>query len=238
MKNKILKCVLTTLFVLAFIITNAQVKTKIFIEGIPSSLKSTKTSGIQEKIIAMPAGFQEALNEINTDKNSTDYSNSFALSKSVNLDFIKNATVIKDIRFTTYLMTINAEKARNISLQFSKFFLPQNSILSIYNQNELTDSITSKENNVSKLWATRVYQGNKLTIELKLPRKTLKKPSLVIDKINFGYKQFGTEYFGNPGVSAACNINILCPEGVGWENERNSVALIVVNGIETCTGLW
>jgi V8-like Glu-specific endopeptidase len=54
--------------------------------------------------------------------------------------------------------------------------------------------------------------------------------------VNFGYKKFGTDYFGNPGASAACNVNVVCPEAVGWENERNSVALIVVNGQESCTG--
>lgn len=54
--------------------------------------------------------------------------------------------------------------------------------------------------------------------------------------MNFGFKKFGKDYFGNPGASAACNLNVVCPEGAGWENERNSVALIVVNGQESCTG--
>ncbi len=133
-------------------------------------------------------------------------------------------------------MKINAEKAINISLQFSKFFLPTNSILKIYNQFELTDSITSKENNEHNIWATRVYQGNKLTIEMVIEGESAEAPSLVIDKVNFGYKKFGTEFFGQPGASAPCNINIVCPEGAGWENERNSVALIVANGSEACTG--
>lgn len=236
MKIKILKCIMTTLFVVAFVITNAQIRTKIFNDSIPSSLIAAKASGIPEKIIPMPDGFLEALNEIKTNKKSTDYSNSFALSKSISLDVMSNATVTEDKGFTIYIMTINAEKARNVSLQFSKFFLPKNSILKIYNQFELTDSITSKENNDNNVWATRVYQGNKLTIELKLQGNDKEMPSLVIDKINFGYKQFGTEYFGNPGASAACNINIVCPEGVGWENERNSIALIVANGSTSCTG--
>lgn len=48
--------------------------------------------------------------------------------------------------------------------------------------------------------------------------------------------KFGTEYFGKPGASAGCNINVLCPEGNGWQNERNSVALIIANGVESATG--
>lgn len=108
--------------------------------------------------------------------------------------------------------------------------------MSIYTKNELTDSITAKENNDNKMWTTRVYQGSKLTIALRLPTNEKKQVSLRINQVNFGFKKFGTEYFGNPGASAPCNINVVCPEGNGWQNERNSVALIVVNGQENCTG--
>lgn len=114
--------------------------------------------------------------------------------------------------------------------------LSENSLLSLYTQHELTDSITSNENNQYKIWATRVYQGNKVTITLRVPTEEKSKVKLRIGQVNFGYKKFGTDYFGNPGASAACNVNVVCPEAVGWENERNSVALIVVNGQESCTG--
>jgi len=58
-----------------------------------------------------------------------------------------------------------------------------------------------------------------------------------IDKVNFGYKQFGVSYdFGNPGASAPCNINANCAGGNGWDNEKNSIAIIVVDGAEQCTG--
>lgn len=108
--------------------------------------------------------------------------------------------------------------------------------MSIYTKNELTDSITANENTESKVWATRVYQGNKLTLILKLPTNERIKTKLNINRVNFGFKKFGTEYFGRPGASAACNINVLCPKGNGWQNERNSVALIIANGVEDATG--
>lgn len=58
---------------------------------------------------------------------------------------------------------------------------------------------------------------------------------LEISKVNFGYKKYGVEY-GNPGASAACEINVNCTLGNGWNAEKNSVALIVANGEEQCTG--
>ncbi|MCB0764817.1 MAG: secretion system protein Por, partial [Flavobacteriales bacterium] len=33
-----------------------------------------------------------------------------------------------------------------------------------------------------------------------------------------------------------CNINVICPEGIGWENEIRSVAIITVGGSGFCTG--
>lgn len=100
------------------------------------------------------------------------------------------------------------------------FNLSENSILSIYTDNELTDSITSKENNENNIWATRVYQGNSLNIVLKAP--ALDTSSIIkITKVNFGYKKYGIQY-GNPGASATCEVNANCPLGIKMVNENNT----------------
>ncbi len=132
-------------------------------------------------------------------------------------------------------MSITASGARNVSLEFNDFHLADNAILSIYNKSELTDSITSKENNKNRVWATRVYQGNTLNIVLKEPILKNSASSLKISKVNFGFKKYGFEY-GKPGVSQGCNINANCALGSGWDNEKNSVALIVASGKEWCSG--
>ena len=136
-----------------------------------------------------------------------------------------------------YSLSINAKDAFNMSLQFSEFKLSKTSILSIYSKNEFTDSITSNENNENNIWATRVYQGENLSIVLKMPSTEKEQVKLKIGTVNFGYKNFGVLFdFGNPGASANCNINANCPAGNGWDNEKNSIAMIVVNGVAQCTG--
>lgn len=214
---------------------NAQVKTKIFNQGIPAQLTPINKSIIPEKIITAPVEFIKLLSRVKPE-NPVEYSNKFAIPVKIDLDILANAKEIEEKNTTTFAITINAEKVLNISLQFNNFFLSEHSVLSIYTENELTDSITAKENNENKVWATRVYQGNKLTIVLRLPSDEKEQVSLKINQVNFGFKKFGTDYFGNTGASAPCNINVICPEGNGWQNERNSVALIVVNGQENCTG--
>lgn len=60
---------------------------------------------------------------------------------------------------------------------------------------------------------------------------------LKICNVNFGYKKFGVQFdFANPGASEPCHINANCRAGDNWNNEKNSVAMIVVNGVIQCTG--
>lgn len=69
-----------------------------------------------------------------------------------------------------------------------------------------------------------------------MPEKEITEVKIKLNKIGFGFRQVGGGFFGNPGASGNCNINVLCPAGNGWENERNSVALIVSGINEICTG--
>jgi len=91
----------------------------------------------------------------------------FAVPVKVDIDFIKDALLEEttdDINTFTYSLSIEAKDALNLSLQFSEFKLPENALLSIYTKNELTDSITSSQNNENNIWASRVYQGNTISV--------------------------------------------------------------------------
>lgn len=210
---------------------NSQVRTRIFNNGIPTQLFPIEKSVIPQKVIGEPSGFKKLLNNAQIKKeNQTEYFDKFAVPVDLNLDLLLNAKITEEEGITIFAISVNAQNALNISLQFNKFKLSQNSLLSIYSDHELTDSITSNENNDQNIWATRVYQGNKVTIVLKLPTKQKKDVMLNVNRVYFGFQKVGQEYFGSPDASGSCNINVLCPDGNGWQNERNSVALINANG--------
>lgn len=153
----------------------------------------------------------------------------------VDINLIEERGKYQEGNYQVYTLRIIAKDALNISLEFGSFQLSENSILAIYNNHELTDSITSKENNENNIWATRVYQGDSLILVLKEPLAKNEGSIVKISKVNFGYKKYGIQY-GNPGASASCEINVNCTLGNGWDNEKNAVALIVANGNEACTG--
>jgi lysyl endopeptidase len=136
------------------------------------------------------------------------------------------------------LSTVTAEKAVNVSLSFSKFFLPKNAVLKIYSKNEITDGITDAVNGIRKTWNTRVYQGNRINISLKIPVAEKGKILLEIGKVCFGFRKIEGNTPGSvsqdnsfapqppPGQSADCNVNIYCPLGNNWQAESRSVAMI------------
>lgn len=211
----------------------AQVKTKVFADGIPASMLPVRDI---PRIITInePA---DATRRTQQEPGRGEFNSEFAVPVPVDIDLLESAAFNINDNGAEYTLTVKAVNALNLSVQFSKFQLSENAVLSIYNDHELTDSITSAENNEAQLWATRVYQGDKLNFVLRMPQREIGQSILKIGKAGFGFRAMGGAFMGNPGASASCNINVSCPQGHEWEAERNSVALILVgDGSNYCTG--
>lgn len=195
--------VLVLLFLCVGIVVNSksQVKTKIFTEEIPPHfIPYSSTLVIPEKLITEPIELAKLLNRTQSKAEVTkEYSNRFAIPVEVDLNVLTTANATEENGITTFALIVIAKKALNISIQFNKFLLTEHSVLSIYTKNELTDSITASENNENSVWATRVYQGNKLTLVLKLPTKEKSNASLNINQVNFGLINLGATILANLG---------------------------------------
>lgn len=181
------KSMATVLFIFISHFVSAQVKTKTFFEGVPSHLIPVKEINGRSIILEPPSGFIKLKKESETNENIGG--NRFALASIVNIDFIKEASLVETNGTSTYILVIKAPSAYNLSLQFSEFNLSQNSTLSIFTKNELTDSITAKENNNKKIWATRAYQGNTLNLVLKSPSKEKEQTSIKIGQFCLALKK-------------------------------------------------
>lgn len=159
---------------------------------------------------------------------------------SVNLDFTKLINWTYDGNFAFGKYTIHLSGALSASISFDKFLLPKNTELYVYNENGkmITGPVTEKENNPNNIWGSWVYQGPIITIEIKTPRETMNELLLHSNNVAYGYKEiYKSIKVGGFGQSGACNINVICPLGQGWEAERNSVSTILsATGGEFCTG--
>jgi hypothetical protein len=158
----------------------------------------------------------------------------------VNLDIPKLTKWTYDKEFAYGKFTLKLSGALSASINFDKFYLPENTELFVYNENGkmITGPVTEKENNKEGIWGSWVYQGELITIEIKTPIVSMKELILHSDNVAYGYKEiYKSIKVGGFGTSGPCNINVICPLGIGWEGERNSVSTILsANGSEFCTG--
>lgn len=132
-----------------------------------------------------------------------------------------------------YAVKIRVPNALSVSVNFNKFYLPQGAEMYLYNPSgtEVTGPVTSKENNADNLWGSDVYEGDAVIIEVAIPvAAALGRPPLLnINRINCGFRSLRPQSSeaGRFGASGACNINVSCPEGIGWDLQKRSVALIL-----------
>jgi hypothetical protein len=120
MKPSLLRFILIAFTSISVLTSSAQIKTKIFPQGIPANKITVQPDKASIKIIEAPT---ELIELQKSDKLSTEYSNRFAIVKTVDLDFLVAAKGTEDKGFATYALTVQAEKALNISLEFKEFLL-------------------------------------------------------------------------------------------------------------------
>jgi len=158
---------------------------------------------------------------------------------SVDIDVTREAVWFEDNEFAYGKFSILAAGAKSISANFDQFNLPKGAELYVYSDKGemITGPVTDSENSSDNFWGTWVYKGNRLTIDFKIPIESKSNLKLHLSNIGYGYKSIYRTEVGGFGESSACNINVLCALGNGWEMERNSVSLIL-NGNSTalCSG--
>ncbi|ANM31559.1 hypothetical protein ABI59_21315 [Acidobacteria bacterium Mor1] len=95
-----------------------------------------------------------------------------------------------------------------------------------------------------QLWTTPI-EGDALVVELYWPKHLAgRDPNIHLGKISHGYEPFGSigqiqdpPQSEDPTVDAgACNIDVQCPLGDDWQDEKQGVVLTLRNGSRICTG--
>lgn len=240
-------CIIVSMLLLLSIFTNAQVKT---------SFNSFQTINSKGKFL-MLAGTSDSLIQVDyqiPSKNILDLLLAekaellkseivkpfqFAVAVPIDLDIANliKWTTNNDTVYGKY--TIKANGALTTSINFDKFYLPKGIEMYIYNEkgNMITGPITENENNAQKVWGSWIYKGEYLTIEIKIPTVTKAQLILHANNVAYGYKDIYGDKVAGFGDSGPCEINVLCPLGNGWENERNSVGLMIDGtGTYACSG--
>lgn len=145
-----------------------------------------------------------------------------ALETSIGLDdgdwsFTKDS-------INVWSLTIHSSGAKSINVHFDKFQLSKEAKVFIYNEQSgfIQGPIESIKGD---RFSSSQIKGDRITIELHDPTQ---KSDIHIDQVTHGYTGFGD--------AASCNNDINCSQGNSWQEESNSVSLIIVNGVRNCSG--
>lgn len=140
-------------------------------------------------------------------------------------------------------LTVRCPQALSINLLYDKFWLPEGGKFFIYttDRKHSIGAFTSVNNKGDRSnvqgFATGLLYGDEITLEYYQPRQVNEQAIISVAYVVQGYRYIqlpsGTR---NLGSSGSCQVNINCPEGQGWQQEKNAVAMILVNGIRVCTG--
>lgn len=136
------------------------------------------------------------------------------------------------------LLKIKSAGALSINIIFSNFYIPKDSYLHIYNTKKTTivGAYTYNNNNINNVLGTELVKGDEIIIEYFQPHNIKTKPNLYIGTVVHGYEDINNWYPNlKVNESEACNMDVVCSDGIPWEKEIRSVVKII-NGGGLCSG--
>lgn len=216
------------LFVILF---NSTSWTQVADLGLPETLK---------KSISKTEVFQE-LQPIDTSNKTSirDKVTEYGKPIFLDLDILENAKkdTLSDGSIV-YQYGFWCKEAISINVVFSQFKLKQGSTLYLVGatKNTYIGAYTSLNNNDSHYLGTDLIYDDKVIIELKEPLKNRNTSMLKLETVVHGYQSIERILKRKLNDSGICNIDVNCPQGNGFENQRNAVVLILNGSGGLCTG--
>jgi lysyl endopeptidase len=141
---------------------------------------------------------------------------------------------------------ITSAGAQTINLAFDDFYMPEGAKLFVYNASHsfVIGAFTNVNNQEDKQFATDLIPGETVFLEYYEPANVAGQGRINLFRITHGYRGVedyvrnftGADAEKTFGASGSCQINVNCPLGTNWQNEKRSVICLVSGGSEFCTG--
>ncbi len=131
--------------------------------------------------------------------------------------------------------------AKSLGLNYSSFHLTGNAKVYIYDANKtfLIGSFTQTNNSDGEGFATELTPGDEFIIELSCSQEELSEIEFVISDVVYVYRYSPFSGHRDYGDSGPCEVNVNCPEGKYWNDQKRGVARILLkqgSSYYWCTG--
>jgi hypothetical protein len=145
---------------------------------------------------------------------------------------------IDNLGMKNYIIKLDVPGANAVGLIFDNFKIPENGELYVFNedQSSINGAITSINNNERNKMQVSPVKGDLIYVLYKEPSSVNFIADLEIGIVTHVYRNLYKKDKGY-GDAGSCNINVVCVEGNGLEEEVRSIAMIINGtGNRICTG--
>lgn len=161
----------------------------------------------------------------------------YGKSIDINLDFKSAALAEKQPDGAMlYRLKISSPGAITLNFTFEKYRVPVGGEFFVYTPKHdfFLGSFNEKNNQEDGMLGVSLVPGDEMILEYLEPSWVDFKGELVVRNVVHAYKDLlGINGYGQSG---ACNMNVNCPQGQDWQDQKRGVALIISGGADACTG--
>jgi len=207
--------------------------------GFPIKIEKLKSGSYTSDLVVMPAFDTKSL-KIQRDNSNQVHLKPFTFAHSfdVALNLNNSGVWYNTTKVNVWQLRIRSVGAYSLNLIFDQFKLPEYAKLFIINEQsgEIKGAYTSENNSESNVFAVEPIAGDELLLQYEEPVNVTFRGLLEVAKVAHDYIGIVAKDHRPLGVSGSCNINVNCDLANGYENLRDGVCRIIIDGTELCTG--
>ncbi|MCW5921855.1 MAG: trypsin-like peptidase domain-containing protein [Saprospiraceae bacterium] len=144
--------------------------------------------------------------------------------------------------FIIWKKSFTAPDAKSLNFEFTDLELPEGAKIYVYNSIETMYSGPIERKHVHEgKYSTDVIRGNEVIVEAVVPKEAYPSFAVNISNVIYGFQDIGgfqdnTAEDRAYNDSGTCNVDVNCPSGAGWGNQRDAVAMLLQNNVGFCSG--
>ena len=213
------------------------VSVSVYSQNQPVSFKSPELlSEIDNVIVAAPDMTQIMNEDAMDEKNGEMYKVARIIDVNLNMNNCGTTDILDD-GTKVWRVRIASDEAKALKVMCEEFFIPQGAVLFLYNENR--SQLVRVDSNSNPMFGTyyspKMIQGSALYMEYVQPVSVVGNPVIKIDALSYFYRGVGAfvGYYEQKrdtgfGESYDCEVNVNCPMGNNWQDQKKGVAEIYV----------
>ena len=170
--------------------------------------------------------------------NGYAYENRFGYEHHTTINVLdQEHIVVANDTANIFMVEIICPGAVSINVIFDSFQLFDGVEVSLYaaDYSSFIGAYTSKNNNLEQVLGTELIKSDRIVLEAYVPKTVdFSLNKLLVGTVVHGYLSIddliAAEVTRNLNASGNCNFDVNCPQGQGWEKQRNSVVRIMKGG--------